>query len=177
MASETTKRLAPELGRGFCLLIETIEDRAQLWIQCGDLDDAAALHPADVSVVLEVEGPWSLWQYPTDLVAGLGKDEHLRGHVYFQLAKQGGQISIVAVMLELRVPAFDPLPQSADVVLWCAGRVWDGGVFRVVTELQPGQQTGWDEDGRAGHRSESPGSTIPARICAKHDAHQKFQDT
>ena len=56
--------------------VEGVEDRAEVWVEAGELDETAG-DPTDVGVVAEVDGAWVGGGDAVFLDAGFGEDEDL----------------------------------------------------------------------------------------------------
>ena len=94
VAAEAVAAIADELGLVLRLLCQRVEDCALLRIDRGHFQDLAALHPADVDVVVEVQAPRRLGRNALTLEAGLREHQHLRGGRDRQLLQHRLQVAV-----------------------------------------------------------------------------------
>ena len=70
------------------VLRERIKRATKLWIRGGDFHNIAPLNPAEVNIIVEVDGSRRPRRNATDLQTGFRKDQRLAGGRNFQMPHQ-----------------------------------------------------------------------------------------
>src|SRR5947209_3345330 len=99
------------------LLLERVEDGAELRIDGADLHHRAVLAVADVHVVVEIQGARRLRGDTAALQARLGENEHLRRARYMELVEQPGEIAHALVEDRPELSGVNALLQPANAVV------------------------------------------------------------
>ncbi len=114
------------------LLVQEVEDRPLVRVERGDLQRVAVLNPAEVDVVVEIEGPRGRGRDLLVLKTGLGEDQGLRRDGHLQQIHDRLEISVLGLEFQLDLALVDPLLQLGDRVADPVGKVID----RLVPERQ-----------------------------------------
>jgi hypothetical protein len=107
------------------VLRERIKRAAKLRIRGRDFYNVTPLNPAEVNVIVKVDGSRRPRRNATDLQAGFRKHQRLTGGRNFQMPHQGSEISMLWFPIQLDLPRLKPRSQASDGV---------GGFFVAVVD-------------------------------------------
>src|SRR5262249_20183424 len=111
VADQAGVALARELRPFRLLLVQRVEDRAELRVDGRHFEDDAVPAKADVGVIAEVHGPRRRRLDALALEARLGEDQRLRGDRHVQLAQQRAQVADLVVVVQAALPRAEALLQ------------------------------------------------------------------
>ena len=124
------------------LLLERVEDAAELRVGGGHFHDRPALHPADVHIVVEIDRARRPGRDVIDLQAGPREDEPLRRHRDVQMAEDRGQVAVLRIELERRPALVEIALEPRDGVGRRGGGVGDGALLAVGLSGEGGAGNG-----------------------------------